>query len=334
MRKIILLVVINYYVSNVFGQEYIVEGKNRLNFAKTYFELGGQFSPSFTGKNSKGNAFSNSSSIVPYLNIGGLHFWGHAEFYISIPLAQLNTRKNDSTNFQLYQSASTGARFLPWAYRENKLRPYIGASWAIANFKQSVKPDENQPILTKNKLLFDAGLLYGKGNFITRLGANFYPSNTWEYPVAQNNFQRIKTPSWGAYFGLIYAFESTRSKNMEAENARLNKFPKVSKPTMNALKKGDYFIGIGPSSSFMLSKSDYNETHFPYFSKKPVSNTFFDIAIGYQFNKEGIVTTLSFRNPKFTNEAFGTTQTIKNNSFVLEAYKFLTDYSGFTPYWA
>lgn len=336
MRKLFTLLLFGLGTKHIVAQEYITEGKNRLNFAKTYFEIGGQFSPSFTGErilaNNTAQSFENSASIVPYLNIGGLHFWGHADFYISIPLTQLNLKKNDSTNFQFNQSVVTGARFLPWAYKDNKIRPFIGASWAVVNFKQEIKPNNNQPLFSKNKLLFDAGLLYGKGSFMARLGVNFYPTNKWEYPVTTNNFQQIQTPNWSAYFGLVYSFESTRSKNMETENAKLNKFPTVSSPSMNAIKKGDFFIGIGPSSSFILSNSDYNESKFSYFNKKPISNTYLDLAFGYQFNKLGLVTALSFRNPKFTNEAYGTTQIIKKNSFVLEAYKYLTDYSGFTPY--
>lgn len=336
MRKLFLIFLFGLGAKHIVAQEYITEGKNRLNFAKTYFEIGGQLSPSFSGErilaNNTAQSFENSASIVPYLNIGGLHFWGHADFYISIPLTQLNLKKNDSTNFQFNQSVVTGARFLPWAYKDNKIRPFIGASWAVVNFKKEIKPNNNQPLFSKNKLLFDAGLLYGKGSFMARLGVNFYPTNKWEYPLTANNFQQIQTPNWSTYFGLVYSFESTRSKNMETENTKLNKFPTVSSPSMNAIKKGDFFIGIGPSSSFILSNSDYNESKYSYFNKKPISNTYLDLAFGYQINKLGLVTALSFRNPKFTNEAFGTTQITKKNSFVLEAYKYLTDYSGFTPY--
>ena len=336
MRKLFLLLLFGLGTKYILAQEYITEGKNRLNFAKTYFEVGGQFTPSFMGKrlltNNTVQSFENSASIVPYLNIGGLHFWGRADFYISIPLTQLNFKKNDSTNFKFNQSVVTGARFLLWKYKDNKIRPFIGASWAVVNFKQEIKPTNNQPFFSKNKLLLDAGLWYGKGSFMARLGVNFYPTSKWEYPVTENNFQQIQTPNWSAHFGLAYTFESTRSKNMETENSRLNEFPKISSPSMNAIKKGDFFIGLGPSTSFMITNSDYNESKFPYFNKKPISNTYFDMAIGYQFNKLGLVTALSFRNPKFTNEAYGTTQIIKKNSYVLEAYKYLTDYSGFTPY--
>ncbi|MDZ7899141.1 MAG: hypothetical protein U5N85_14100 [Arcicella sp.] len=69
-----------------------------------------------------------------------------------------------------------------------------------------------------------------------------------------------------------------------------------------------------------------------FFTKKPISNTFFDIALGYQFNKAGLVAAISYRNPTFGNESFGVKQVIEKQSVVFEMFKFVTDYSGFTPY--
>ncbi|MEY4541058.1 MAG: hypothetical protein RLZZ306_2815, partial [Bacteroidota bacterium] len=49
MKFYITLTLIVIVSQTMSAQEYITEGKNRLNFAKTYLELGGQFSPSFIG---------------------------------------------------------------------------------------------------------------------------------------------------------------------------------------------------------------------------------------------------------------------------------------------
>ncbi|MFB2121470.1 hypothetical protein [Parapedobacter sp. 2B3] len=334
-RKFFLLLYLSLCFLSVSAQEYFSEGKNRLNFAKTYFELGGQYSPSFNSKTLNGNVVSfvqNSASLMPYLNIGGIHFWGHADFYISIPLGQINLQKNNSSDFLLNQSVITGARFLPLAYKDNRIRPYVGASWAVVNFKQKSTPDNAQPLFQQNKLLLDLGLLYGKGNWLVRAGINYNYSNKWQYPLSQTNFQEIETPDWSGNVSIIYTVETTRSKKMEKENERLNQYGNVTKPTKDALKFGDYFIGAGFATSFMLSNSKYNNNEYPYFNKKGISRTYLDASIGYHFNRAGIITALSYRSPKFVNEAFGIKQTIQKNSFALEAYKFLTDYNGFTPY--
>lgn len=56
------------------------------------------------------------------------------------------------------------------------------------------------------------------------------------------------------------------------------------------------------------------------------------MSIGYQFNKANLFTALSFRNPKYENNAFDVKQRIRKNALALEVNKFLTDYSGFAPY--
>lgn len=321
------------FFSNIFfGQDYISEGHKRLNFAKTYVELSTQFTNLFSGQtivNSQIVNFKNSETVQPFLNIGGIHFWGHADFYFSIPLsAPINLTESNNINFKFNQSIVTGARFFPIAIKNNAIRPYLGASWSVLN----IKGNEDQPFFTKNEITFDGGFLYNFNDFMVRLGVNVYPDNKWNYPITKTISQEIKPPNWSTYFGLIYAFETSKSKNMEVENQKLNETPLVSSPTKNAIKNRDWFLGIGPSTSFMIQNSEYNNKSYPYFNKKPISSTFFDISLGYHFNKLGLVSAVSYRNPTFTYNGFGTEQIIKKSSLSFEVYKYLTDYSGFTPY--
>jgi hypothetical protein len=336
MRKLLLMAGILLLTNNILSQEYVEEGRKRLNFAKTYFELGSQYTSLFIGKkigvNNAIQSFENPASLNPFLNIGGLHFWGHADFFISIPLAQIKLNTKDSLSFNYNNSVITGMRIMPWAYKDHKIRPYIGASWAVVNLNQDADSEQFVVNFSDHKILFDVGLVYGKKNLMVRLGVNYNPKNQWNYPISKTNFESINTPKFSPYFGLIYSYESTRSKNMEKINRILNKYPNLSSPTMNATKKGDWFLGIGPSTSFIVSESDYNQGVNPFFAKKAISNIFFDIALGYQFNKAGLVAVVSYRNPTFRNESFGVKQDIEKQSVVFEVFKFLTDYSGFTPY--
>lgn len=336
MRKVILFASVIMLCQAMAAQEYIIEGRKRLNFAKTYFELGSQFAPSFIGKkigqDNTIQTFKNPAAFVPYLNIGGLHFWGHAEFYISIPIAQLRLKNSDSLNFSYSNSVVTGARLLPWAYKDKKIRPYLGASWAVVNLNQNSENELAKSSYLENRILLDGGLIYGKKNLMARIGVNYNPSSQWNYPISKTTFQSISTPSLIPYFGLVYSYESTRSKGMEKQNAILNQYPVLSSPSMDATKKGDWFVGIGPSTSFIVSKSAYNQTVNPFFTSKPISTTFWDVALGYQFNKAGLVTAISYRSPSFTNESFGVRQVIMKQTVVFETFKFLTDYTGFTPY--
>lgn len=317
------------------GQKKATTDKTRLDFAKTYFELGGNYFPSFTGKRLLGGAVTDvehPATLNTNLYWGGLHFWGHAEFFVSFPLHQLLLKENDQTSFELTHATVTGARFLPWAYQEKKLRPYVGVSWSALDFKQNIKPEDQQPLLQKNfSWVVDAGLLFGFESFAARLGVNYYPDHRWDYPISTTNFQKIETPAFSAQLSLIYMMEQSKGKDTEV-NDRRNSFPAFSSPGFNANSTGDFFIGIGPSISFSLSESSYNNSELPFLNKKQSSNSYFDIALGYQFNKADIFTALSFRNPTFENQAYGIKQAIQKTSLCLEVNKFLTDYSGFAPY--
>ena len=311
MKKLLLIPLAIFFNNHLTAQDYVTEGRKRLNFAKTYVELSSQFTPSFSGQmqfNSKIENFEKDAIIQPFLNIGGIHFWGHADFYFSIPLSSPNKLgKNVNDNFSFNQSIVTGARLFPLAIKNNAVRPYIGSSWSVLNMTGS----EDQPLLTKSKLIFDLGMVYTKKDFVVRFGFNLYPSNTWNYPVTKTDLQSIKSLMWSSYLGFVYAFETTQSKNMKIENQKLNEMPLISSPIKKAIKKGDWFLGISPSTSFVVQNSDYNNDLHPYFNKKPISNTFLDVALGYQLNKLALVTAFSYRNPKFSYNGFGIEQKIK-----------------------
>ncbi len=338
MKKISLFVVIMAVTGSDLSaqkESASTHHRKRLDFAKMYFELGGSYVPSFMGIGVIDNeltSFENPASITQYLNWGGFHFWGHAEFYVTIPLNQYNFEKRDQTNYKLSHSVATGFRLLPWAYREKSIRPYLGFSWSALEFQQKVSPNQDQPILSKDFMLVpDAGFLFGHHGFSLRLGINYFYDNSWNYPISRTDLAIIETPKFNLQFGLNYSFETSRSKN-EASNDRWNNYPEISKPGLGAARSGSFFVGAGPSLSFSLSRSRYNQKVLPYLPNQLSSGNYFDVAVGYQFNRKGLFAALSFRNPEFETEAYGTVQTIKKSSFALEVSKFLTDYSGFAPF--
>lgn len=307
--------------------------KERLDFAKNYFELGGSFLPSFEGKvliDDELSSFENSAAAIQYLNWGGFHFWGHGEFYVTIPLSYNPFQKNEEMGSKILHSVVTGARFYPWTYREKRITPYVGMNWSALDFKQEIK--DEQPFLSKDFILaFDAGILYGYKSFSLRLGVNYLPNTKWDYPVSKTQKAEIKTPNFGIQLGLIYAMDlskKTAPENIDAWNS----FPTVSKQSLGAKTFGDFYVAIGPSLSFSLNKSEFNQSKFPYLDDQLTSSNFFEIAAGYNFNKAGLFTVFAFRNPKFETEGFGTNQSIKKTSVLFEINKFLIDYSGFTPF--
>jgi hypothetical protein len=126
-KKIAIIVLVCLYGLNIQAQDTTAK-KQRLDFAKMYFEGGGTYLPPFTGQqlaNGQLSSFEHSATINPYLTWGAFHFWGHTEFYVTFPLNQLTLNKNDQNGHQLKHSVATGARIYPWAMKEGKIRPYV-----------------------------------------------------------------------------------------------------------------------------------------------------------------------------------------------------------------
>ena len=309
--------------------------KKRLDFGRSYIEVGGSFSPSFTGQQITANgisSFDHSASINPYINWGAFHFWGHAEFYVSFPVGQLLLKPDENVGYSLSHSTVTGARYLPLAYENKKLRPYVGAAWSASLFKQTIKPDEDQPLISKDfNLVPDAGLVYGSDNLSFRLGAKYHNNNEWEYALSKSQFATISTPKLNLQFGIIYTYEGSRKVELETQE-KWNNYERTSKIGAATSKVGDFFVGAGPSNSFSLNKSEYNQSMLPYLNNKQVSNLYVDISAGYQFHKPGMFAAVSYRNPKYNNEAYGSTQQIEKTAIALEAVKYFKDYTGFVPY--
>ncbi|WP_422083789.1 hypothetical protein [Ulvibacterium sp.] len=310
--------------------------KERLDFAKGYFELGGTYFPSFTGKrldNDQTVSFKNSESLHSTLYWGAFHFWGKAEFYVSFPLGKLNLQKSDITDADFKHFAVTGARFYPWAIEEKKVRPFVGLSWSALEFTQIITDNDILPQFEKNiELGFDAGLVYNYKDFALRLSVNYLPNNEWSYPISKTRFETIKTPDYGINLGLLYTTDFSKQNGNPRLNEKWNEYPTVSSLGYDSVTFGDVFVGIGPSISFSLESAKYNRNNFAYLNDKEASQSYFDIALGYQFNNWNMFSTISFRNPRFIREGFETKQTVRKTSFVLEVNKFLTDYSGFAPY--
>ena len=337
MKQQIFSLCLMFVVHSVAAQENTSHkaGKQRLDFAQTYFEIGAKAFPSFTGKRLDGQSvtsFEHAASIEPYLSWGGFHFWGHMEFYVTMPLGTLGLNLPRSSDFELHHFIVTGARFLPWVYKENKVLPYVGASWSGLEFAKKSLQDLEPPALTKEfSLVVGAGLLYGHKQIAARLGIDYFQDNAWRFPLSESVFETIHTPRFAAHIGVLYTFDSSRNEE-RGSIERWNKYPSLSRLGSTATRAGDFFVGLGPSSSFSLARSTYTQENFPFLKDRVSSAGYFDAAIGYQFNRVGVFSAVSFRNPEYTNKAFDVEQTIKKNSVVIEVNKFLVDYSGFAPY--
>ena len=299
----------------------------RHQFAKTYFGVSqyivSDLSPgNYINEDGIVQSFTKNGFISPSINIGATHFWGHADFYVSISTTDLKFG-NDELENSYRLGTFTGLRVYPLASKINSIRPYIGYKFSPFRYKQKNILDQESKY-TQVKSVLDLGLGVQFPNFYLTLEYGRVINPSFDTYISRSLRSRDNFPSNIFQLGLNYTIETTKPASKE-ENKEANKL--FSKTNQSGL-----FFSVGPSSAFPQVSSEYVTELYPFLDDKSFPTIFPDFSVGYHFTQLDLITALSFRPMRQKRNALGFLQEIERKSFNLEAYKFLFDYHGFVPY--
>ena len=127
------------------GQAHAQDWDRRHAFAKSYYGL------SLIGVPAMGEGllvdedvvipFGRSAFLSPAVNIGAAHFWGHADFYVSINTVPIKLG-DDMVKNSIHMGTFTGLRVYPWAVDEGQgVKPYLGYKFSPWRSRQGDTPD-------------------------------------------------------------------------------------------------------------------------------------------------------------------------------------------------
>lgn len=323
MKKYLFILIIAICTVNVNAQDW----ERRHKFAKTYFGVSNYISPNLsngTFLNSNGDIqqFNRNGFLSPAINIGATHFWGYADFYVSINTTDIKFENDEIDNgFRL--GTFTGFRIYPLVSEENTIRPYLGYKFSPFGYKQSNLSDQNYKF-TQVKSVLDIGLGIQLPNFYFTLEYGKVINPEFDVYLSRETVSKNKFPVNLFQIGLNYTIETTKNANTETN--------RKSNELFSSSNKWGLFLAAGPSSSFPLVSSSYITDLYPFLDNKSFPIIFPDLAIGYHFTKSDLITAISFRPITQRRSAFGFEQKISRKSVNLETYKFFGDYHGFVPY--
>lgn len=325
MRKILCCAVVLISLAKaLLAQPYTVEnGKTRHRFAqlnigfdaRTFLSGGSQTHFVNSGGQLESRELENHTETR--IIIGGTHFWGHADFYIGIPVVAF-----DKKGFQT--GAETGAKCFPWRIENNKVRPFVGMSMLPVSYQQgegTTKKRFKYPIL--------GGFVYNHKNHLLELSGGFNYNNSGNYYITENQKVHLKTQPFWISLGYKFMIETTLSAEKDWQSGRT----KLLTDTLSKRKKlNGLTLAIGPSAAFYLKESDHNEQIAPYADQHKSADIFPEFALGYYFHKPDIHIGLAYRNIKSELKAFSFSQKASRQAYTLEAYKFFADYHGFAVF--
>ena len=215
----LLLIILLLLMSNSIGQPYHEGGKTRHRFAQ--LNLGTDLlllPPSGTGVYQKtdNGAFLKEEMktvIQNRITIGGTHFWGKADFYIAIPILQLENK-----NYRY--GVETGGKYFFNRITHKQLSPYLGAAMLYHNYQAECGGN-------REKMIFPVlgGLCYSRGRFLADFGLSYSFHKEIDYYYEETRNLPVKTPALALRLGVKWMLETTVS----AEKSQVNAMPPLAR---------------------------------------------------------------------------------------------------------
>jgi hypothetical protein len=272
------------------------------------------------------------STPMPRLMIGGLHFWGHVDFHINVPIGPLRKQvvepASTAARAGVAPGIETGVRWYPWALRDGSLRPFVGTSFA--RYRVAAQGTAGGgPMRSIVRAPLSGGLTYATPTGLFEVGGQWLPQRDFVYPGAAQAVGEAQLPGAVAWVGYKRRFEATRSLAAPVKDGTERR--RDSAYVAEGRMAGP-FIGIGFSTATQITASTFNTAYRPMFDARLPGATFPELAIGWEDALRGYAVVLTARQWELAQEAFGLAQSARRRSVALEVSKFLFDWHGFVPF--
>jgi len=274
------------------------------------------------------------NNFIPRLTIGGIHFWGHADFYVSFPIGVNITNKPANTNmYSLRESIESGAKFYPLAMKSGKIRPYIGVSFQPFIFRYASAGTNfrnGAPTFQRMNTPLHLGISYTTKNTIISFGTRYLNNPSFSYHILPTETTNVNLRAWSFNFSFLKYFDTSKSLATPNSVDQLNiKLYLLNKEN----RLSSWYWGVGPSTALQISRSPYFRNNLPYINKDKVNTAILpEVSVGRYFGSLDANLNLAFRTMSWSLKGFDTKINMSRSSFAMEPTKFLFDYHGFAPY--
>jgi hypothetical protein len=285
---------------------------------------------------SRSNAgqIKSSARFQPRITVGGIHFWGHADFYVTFPLGNaLGKKAENTTKMVYYESVETGCKYYPLALKPNKLRPYIGMSFQPVIYRIDLSGTGYKyggSRYTGFISPVQAGLTYAGKKFLYTAGVRYNWRNQFDYHLSPESVIPVSLDAWNVNMGFIRYIDTDKNYSGEHSIDQLNKkhYILTKEKAFNS-----WYIGLGPSSALQMSKSPYFREKLPYMYNQMIFSGFVpEVAAGKYFHKNRMNVNVAARFMSHSIKAFNTEVGVSRSSIALETHHFLFNYRGFVPF--
>jgi hypothetical protein len=275
-----------------------------------------------------------NSTLTPRLTIGGIHFWGHADFYVTFPLSFLSLQHfpNGINELNINQRVETGMRLYPIKLQPQRLSPFLGVSFSRLRFSQESE-NSNSPngVPTYDRFTYPIqfGLTYTSNNWHISASGYYNYQNEFDYFISPTERANVRLNPLSFNISLLRYIDTDREARTPKVVGQINRDYNVlkSKGLLNS-----WFFGVGPSSALRIKNSPYLKENYPFFYDDFSTTLVPDLTFGRYFHKVDANLNLSYRTYGGRYEGFNTEIKTRRHSVGVESVKFLFNYLGFVPF--
>lgn len=274
------------------------------------------------------------STIIPRFTIGGIHFWGHTDFYVSFALPTLTIQDSPQNirDLKINHPIETGMRLYPIKLQPNRISPFVGISFRRLRFSQESESSNSSngvPTFGRNIQPVQFGVTYTTNKWHISASGYYNHQNEFDYFISPTETAGVRLAPVSLNLSLLRYIDSNRDMRTPKGVKQINKDYKMLK---NENLLSDWFFGVGPSSALQLSKSPFLKENYPFFYDDYSSNILPDLSLGRYFHKIDANINLSYRAYSDEYKGFDTEIKIRRKSIGVESVKFLFNYLGFVPF--
>ena len=294
----------------------MAQKRDQYTFAQTYVGAQSTFLKTVSGN------FRTPDVLSGRINIGGLHFWQKADFYISFSVADLMLSEPES--WQYSEGVTTGGRFLPFGLGRKFPTPFIGISWVTPDLKFGNGANRDEDAIGFE---FGFNKIVGRSSAL-ELSVHYRTWSRYNYYTTRLTPETIQAPSFGISLGIKRYLDFT--SGMGSEDSRA--YQKRQRDFANSNGGlNDWSIAIGPSALINPVDVPYLQ-QFPWINKRMGASIVPDVGIGKYFSKPDLAIRLAYRPAFYKREAHDLSVQLNQHIVGVEAFKFLFDYHGFVPF--
>lgn len=274
------------------------------------------------------------ATITPRVHIGGIHFWGHADFYVSFPLSFLSHYQKSET-FQKrtnLQGIETGARLYPLALKPGKLRPFAGISFRLQSYGHQTAGAPNRygyPVHQRMIKPVQLGLTYATRKYLISASTYIQRKSDFEYWLTPTTTGNTTLDPFSFNISVSAYWDTDRNMREKSGIRQENLKHEILKKEN---KFSSWYWAVGASAALQISKSPFLKSEFPYLYNDFVGGFTPDISVGRYFDRLGLSAGISYRTMGTKLEGFDSQVRMRRHSAMLEVHKDLFNYLGFVPF--